>query len=238
MELKKEFLRMLYPQTCPICGKIVKPVHGLICPGCKAKIPYVKSPTCMKCGKPLESDRIEYCFDCAHTPKSYERSLALVTYTPAISKALSRVKYRNCRQNLDFFCEEMLRRYRAVIRGWGAQALIPVPIHPSRRRQRGFNQAEEIGIRLEKDLDIPMDCKVLFRSKKTLPQKELNDIQRRKNLEQAFFAIPKAAAPYETVILLDDIYTTGSTAQACTNALKRAGIKQVYLLVIAVGRGI
>lgn len=237
MKLVKQILRILYPQTCPVCGEIVMPVGELICPGCKEKVSYIKGPTCMKCGKSVESERTEYCFDCRQLPKNYKRNLALVNYTPVISSSLSKVKYHNCRQNLDFFCEEILYSYGKIIQSWRAQALIPVPIHPSRRRKRGFNQTEEMGKRLEERLKIPMDCNILFRYKKTMPQKELSDRQRLKNLEQAFTASLDAGRKYQTVILLDDIYTTGSTAEACTKALKRAGVKNVYMLTIAIGKG-
>lgn len=237
MEFVKQILRVLYPQTCPVCGEIVMPAGELICPGCREKISYVKGPSCMKCGKSVESERTEYCFDCRNLPKSYERNLALVNYTPVISRSLSKVKYHNCRQNLDFFCEEILRSYGKIIQSWQAQALIPVPVHPSRRRKRGFNQTEEMGKRLEEQLGIPMDCNILFRYKKTMPQKELSDRQRLKNLEQAFTASLDAGRTYQTVILLDDIYTTGSTAEACTKALKKVGIRTVYMLTIAIGKG-
>lgn len=230
-------LGILYPQTCPVCDKIVKQQEKLICSECRLKLSYVKEPTCMKCGKSVGSNRVEFCFDCKYVPKSFERNIALVHYTPIVSKALSKVKYYNRRQNLDFFCEELLRRHEKKIKSWHGQVLIPVPIHSSRRRQRGFNQAEEIGKRLQERLEIPMDCDVLIRTKKTLPQKELNDKERLRNLKQAFAIRTDIAQKYDTVILLDDIYTTGSTAEACTRVLKQAGIKKVYMITIAIGKG-
>lgn len=106
------------------------------------------------------------------------------------------------------------------------------PVHKSRMKKRGFNQAEEFGKRLSHYLEIPMNSSLLIRSKKTVPQKDLGPALRLKNLEQAF-SCRKLPYRMKKVLLIDDIYTTGSTAEACSRALKKAGAEQVFLLVIA-----
>lgn len=149
----------------------------------------------------------------------------------------------------------MARRFEKNVRCWQAEVLIPVPIHPSRRRQRGFNQAEELAGRLSRSWDIPMDAHLLIRSKKTLPQRNLNPSERLKNLQEAFQissayqnrrsrqkkfllnSLEKSPVkPFpRTVILVDDIYTTGSTIEACSRVLKAAGAEKVYFVVICIG---
>ena len=118
----------------------------------------------------------------------------------------------------------------------GAQALVPVPVHPERMKTRGFNQAEELARRLSDGLGLPVETGILSRNKNTAPQKDLNPAQRLKNLEEAFSA-KRPRAGLTSVILVDDIYTTGSTVEACSRVLKRAGVSRVYFLCICIGGG-
>src|SRR5699024_4109163 len=113
-------------------------------------------------------------------------------------------------------------RYEKLIRRMDAQVLVPVPVHPARKRERGFNQAELLANRIGSRLEIPVCPDMLVRNKKTMPQKGLDPSGRLKNLEEAFSA-GKLFDGVEGVILVDDIYTTGSTIEACTRALKKAG---------------
>ncbi|MEG0565580.1 MAG: phosphoribosyltransferase family protein, partial [Hungatella sp.] len=115
-------------------------------------------------------------------------------------------------------------------------ALVPVPIHASRRRRRGFNQAELLAYGIGGKLGIAVYPEMLIRDKKTMPQKKLNPQERLLNLEQAF-AAGVADPAVESVILVDDIYTTGSTIEACTRTLRKMGIKKVYFLTICIGGG-
>lgn len=254
---KERLLGILYPRVCPICGEIVLPldrelveheaggtcgvsgtsVKGKIryvCPECREKVHFVTEPRCKKCGKAIVQETKEYCEDCARSKRSFVRGIVLAGYTAEVRSALAAVKYGNLRQHLDFFCRELVGLRGSEIRSWQAQALIPVPLHGSKRRQRGFNQAEEIGKRLWEGLGIPMDTRVLYRRKKTTPQKELNDRQRVANLIEAF-GVYEDRVRYERVILVDDIYTTGSTAEACTRVLLASGVMEVYVVCLAAG---
>ena len=254
---KERLLGILYPRVCPICGEIVLPldremvehetigtrgasgtsVKGKIryvCPECRKKVRFVTEPRCKKCGKAIVQETKEYCRDCAGSRRSCVRGIVLASYTAEVRHALSAVKYGNLRQHLDFFCQELVELHGGEIRSWEAQVLIPVPLHASKRRQRGFNQAEEICVRLSEGLGVPVDTKVLYRGRKTAPQKDLNDRQRLANLVEAF-GVYRDAARYRRVILVDDIYTTGSTAEACSRVLLGAGVEEVYVVCLAAG---
>ena len=204
------------------------------CPECRKKVSFVTEPRCKKCGKAIVQETKEYCRDCAKSRRSFVQGIVLASYTPEVRHALSAVKYGNLRQHLDFFCQELVELRGREIRGWEAEVLIPVPLHPSKRRQRGFNQAEEICVRLSRLLGISVDTKVLYRGRKTAPQKDLNDRQRLANLVEAF-GVYQDAVRYGRVILVDDIYTTGSTVEACTRVLLRAGVEEVYVVCLAAG---
>ena len=122
------------------------------------------------------------------------------------------------------------------IRLWGVEVLIPVPLHPKRMEKRGYNQAEIIAREIGRILRIPVDTKTVIRKINTKPQKELNDKERRINLRNAF-AVTLPKLPWKKILIIDDIYTTGSTVDGVSLALKAAGAEQVYFLTIAIGTG-
>lgn len=226
---------LLFPRRCPVCGDVVLPKGRLICPGCVKKLSFVTPPVCMKCGKEIDSGLLEYCLDCARRPKSFEYGMALLNYNKTAAASMAAVKYRNKREYLDFYSCAATVRFGERIRAAGIQRIVPVPVHPSRFRKRGFNQAGELADRLSKELKIPA-AGLLLRVKRTDPQKGLGAGGRLKNLEQAFRALPEAGS-FERVLLVDDIYTTGSTAEACTRALLNAGVKKVYFFAVCIGHG-
>ena len=233
-------VNLLYPRRCPVCGGIVFPEKDLIHPSCVPKLSPVKSPSCKKCGKEVISEQAEYCYDCSRHPKTFECGMALLNYNEAAKASMAAIKYKNRREYLDFYADALDYRFRKTILRLRPDVLIPVPVHPSRRRKRGFNQAEELAVRLSHRWNIPVDPKLLIRKKKTAPQRELNPAERLKNLRDAFAVneeYGKTAGIPETVLLVDDIYTTGSTAESCARALREAGVERVFVMVICIGAG-
>lgn len=233
-KLLAAFLDMLYPRRCPICDQIVMPKGQFICKGCFGKLSFIRQPVCKKCGKEVLSDTIEYCLDCTRHKRSFEYGIALLHYEKWAKHSMAQIKYKNKRQYMDFYIEAISRRHKSQILQMNADVLIPVPIHPSRRRQRGFNQAELLAVGLGRKLGIPVSANMLIRNKNTVPQKQLNPGERLKNLGQAFEMGQKPSG-IEAVILVDDIYTTGSTIEACTRMLKQMGVKRVYFISICIG---
>lgn len=232
--MKHYMINLLFPRRCPVCGDIVQPFGELICPGCVAELSPVRQPACKKCGKEVESSRMEYCYDCARHPRAFEQNFALLNYNAAASRSMSAIKYKGRREYLDFYSQAACRRFAKAIRRASPDVLVPVPVHPSRRRIRGFNQAELLARHVGRQLQIPVCPKGLKRAKKTLPQKELNQEERLQNLRQAFVPgiLPEGV---KTVLLVDDIYTTGSTLEACARVLKSMGAEKIYGLTLCVG---
>ena len=118
-----------------------------------------------------------------------------------------------------------------------ADAIIPVPLHKTREKQRGYNQAALIARELGKRLNIPVEEEFVGRIRQTLPQKNLKGKERQNNLKNAF-KIRQNDVKLNTVIVVDDIYTTGTTMDEIAGCLKRAGIREIYCISLAVGRGI
>ncbi len=114
--------------------------------------------------------------------------------------------------------------------------IVPVPLHPRRRRKRGYNQAEILAKELGKLLHVPVNAKAVLRVRDTKPQKILNDRLRRKNMKGAF-AAGKSLEGAKRVLVIDDIYTTGNTVSAVAETLKKAGVQKVYFLTISIGQG-
>lgn len=236
----KELADLLFPPTCPVCGQIVAPKEERVCGPCREKLSVVKQPICKRCGKEVSEESVEYCLDCTRHRRTFESGRALLNYNEAASRSMAAIKYKNRREYLDFYAAAMGRRFGRVVRGWKAEVLVPVPVHPSRRRARGFNQAEELAKRLSRQWGIPVDAELLVRDKKTMPQRDLNPSERLKNLQKAFRVNPARACAglWNCVVLVDDIYTTGSTIEACSRALKEAGVKEVYFLAVCIGHGV
>ncbi len=228
---------LIFPRRCPVCGGIVLPRGELICPDCVKKLSPVKQPFCKCCGKEVESDRFEYCFDCSRHPKSFRQNFALLNYNDAAKRSMAAVKYKNKREYLDFYSQAACRRFGRQILRAKPDVIVPVPVHASRLRSRGFNQAQVLAEKIGRNLGIAVCPEGLKRIRRTLPQKELDSAQRLHNLQKAFGpgSLPDGT---ETVLLVDDIYTTGSTLEACTRILLSMGVKAVYGLTICVGRGV
>ncbi|MBQ9764910.1 MAG: ComF family protein [Lachnospiraceae bacterium] len=212
------------------------PRGGYVCKECEDKVPYVKSPTCYRCGKEVDDERKEYCHDCSEGGFYYKRGVAPIRYNAVMKRAMEGFKYFNKREYADFFVEAVLERYKELIASWEADLVIPVPIHKSRLRQRGYNQAELLASRVSTGLGLEMRSDVLIRTKKTEVQNKLNDKERQKNIEEAF-KINKNVVQSKRVVIIDDIYTTGSTINACAKVLKQAGAADVYCVCACIGAG-
>ena len=116
---------ILFPRRCPVCGDIVLPKGNLICPGCMAKLSWVRRPVCKKCGKEVLDETIEYCRDCARHKRSFDYGLSLINYDDTASRSMARIKYNNRREYLDFYSEAMVRKMGKRIRSMDGDALIP-----------------------------------------------------------------------------------------------------------------
>lgn len=236
IQLWREILDIIYPRRCPVCDKIVLPEEGLVCQGCRRKLPYIKEPCCKKCGKQIRREEDEYCGDCRRVRHAYTEGRALFTYDSIMRQSVSAFKYKGRQEYAEWYGEELAKHFGGQLKRWGAEALIPVPVHRARYRKRGYNQAALLAEQISYHTGLEMDENVLVRTKKTVAQKELGTRERGKNLQEAF-QLRKNVVQYKKVVLVDDIYTTGSTADACAKVLRQNGVEQIYLLCLCIGDG-
>lgn len=189
----------------------------------------------MKCGKELRQEEKEYCHDCQTKKHIYEQGMALYQYE-SIRMAVYRFKYGGRSEYAKFFGQDMARHMGADIHLWQVDAIVPVPIHKSRKSIRGYNQAELLAEALGEYLHIPVEKTLLKRCKKTRPLKDLGEWERQNNLKKAFH-ITQNDVKLKTIMVVDDIYTTGSTIDACAKELKEAGVQKVYSVSLTIGKG-
>ncbi|MDE7339416.1 MAG: double zinc ribbon domain-containing protein [Lachnospiraceae bacterium] len=231
----RSLLDFIYPRRCPVCDKAVKPFGSLICEECVPKIEYVKAPYCQKCGKELKDRRAVFCHDCAHRAHSYDRGMALFAYR-SVADSIYRFKYRGRQEYAAYYGERMARILGRRILALHPDALVPVPIHVAKKRQRGYDQAEALANEVGRLLHIPVETKLIKRVRKTKPMKDLSAQERQNNLKRAF-KICYNDVKLDTIIIIDDIYTTGSTVDAMAQELRRAGIQNIYFAALAIGNG-
>ena len=232
---------ILYPRRCPVCGGIAIPRGGYVCTDCGSRLKAIKEPRCKKCSKPIDTEEKEYCHDCENKRYHYTNGFSLWIYDDCMKKSIADFKYHGRREYGKFYVQELVKNFHNDIMRISPDILVPVPIHKSKQMQRGYNQADILAKELGKILNIPVLSNLLRRDKNTLPQKQLNDKERLKNLEKAFTFDEVERMRYNdiihTAILVDDIYTTGSTIEACTNVLIKNGVKKVYFITVSIGRG-
>lgn len=237
MGIKNSILGMLFTSTCPLCGQTMAFNAKGACKECSEKIRYIREPRCQKCGRPLgEMDQI-LCEECTKRKHHFDAGICIFEYSGRMKESIYEFKYNNRREYGEYYAVEAAKIYGKVLKQWNIDAIIPVPIHKEREIERGYNQATEFGQALARYTGIPIRKNILIRTKKTEPQKELTDIMRYLNLKNAFSIDRNAMAKIRTVLIVDDIYTTGSTIDACSSILKKAGADKVFFLCITSGRG-
>lgn len=235
MKKGQSILELLWPETCSFCGRVHK---GGACPACARAVKQleIKEPRCMQCGKPVSRIEEEYCYDCAHTYHHYDRGSSIWLHKPPVSTSIYRFKYQNQRNYGNYYAGKFIESCSTYIKAWNPDLIIPIPLHPRKRRERGYNQAEILAKHLAALTGISMDSKGLIRKKYTNPQKTLGSSERKKNME-GVFALSKGFVPGASILLVDDIYTTGNTIDAASARLRQAGAENVYFLTISIGQG-
>lgn len=231
----QNIIDLLYPRRCPFCDEIVD-WGRMVCPACEERLVFISEPVCKRCGKPLEEETAECCFDCMRKEHAYRAGTALFVHQGAVRDSVYRFKYKNKREYAYFYARQTAKRRGEWIRRRGIEAIVPIPLHKNRQKERGYNQAELYARFLGRLMGIPVVNHCLVRSVDTRPQKELDDVQRKNNLKKAF-KCKKNIVQFRYILLVDDIYTTGSTVDAAAMVLKQAGVQEVFFACISIGMG-
>ena len=231
--LLRQARQLLYPRRCPFCRRVL----GFV-------------PTCPECAERLEPLRRMpmRLKESEHYLGTLSGAAAPYRYTGCVRSAVLRAKYQGepwTAVELGVEMARLLFGSEILMRGaeptpqrveglsLGYDAIVPVPVHPSRQRKRGYNQATVLAEVMGAELGRPVYEAALYRRKKTAPSKELNAAERLKNLMSAFYAGP-IPQDLRRVLLVDDIFTTGATMESCTRTLLAAGVEEVYCFALAI----
>lgn len=235
IDLGRAIIRWVYPKRCLFCDEVILNTQ-VFCEDCKSQAEWLTKYLCKKCGKPLELKKSEICFDCSKKSHAYDAGRAMWLYEGAVKDAIKRYKFDGRKSLANSFSDVLLNFYIKHI-DWQIDLITAIPLHKTKLKSRGYNQAALISDLLGRKLDIRVVNDLLIRQKTTRPQKELSDGERILNIRDAFCIDERYSVDGLNLLILDDIYTTGSTLDECAKVLKDKGANRVYFLTLAIGKG-
>jgi ComF family protein len=227
------FADLLLPPVCIVCRTRVGG-HGLLCGDCWARIDFIAPPICVRLGVPLPYDTGEPCLSAAAIadPPVYDRARAVARYSSIMRDLIQSFKYGDRHEGLPLF-----GRWLAAAGGEllaDTDLIVPVPLYRSRLWSRRFNQSALLARAVGRLTGVPVDCFLLGRVKRTPSQVGLTAEQRRRNVAGAFRVTgARGQLKGKRIVVVDDVITTGATADACARTLKRAGAARVDVLALA-----
>ncbi len=225
---------LLLPSVCIVCRDRIDG-HGLLCAGCWSRIDFIAPPLCDRLGIPLPYDAGTPSLSAAAiaNPPVYDRARAVARYDGVMRDLIQNFKYRDRHEGVPMFGRWLAHAGAELLRD--ADLILPVPLYASRLWTRRFNQSALLAQGVARLTGVPLDCFVLQRVRRTASQVGLSAQQRQRNVAGAFKVNPKKLAQLrgKRVIVIDDVVTTGATAEACARVLKRAGSSRVDVLALA-----
>ena len=232
----------LYPPRCRACaGRIHGRDAEYFCSACRSQVQIVAHPLCPICGRPFPdaSGDDHTCGTCLTREPQFTRARAWACYP---HEELEKHPLRQVVQKFKYGRKVSLGKplgrllalgCRDFLQGSHFDLILPVPLHPKRLRWRGFNQSGLLARQVSRATGVPMDPFVLLREKETLPQTQLSEEERRRNVRGAFALNPQRSVDGKRILLVDDVYTSGATVNECSRTLNRAGAKEVIVLTLA-----
>ncbi|MCJ7705616.1 MAG: ComF family protein [Desulfobacterales bacterium] len=233
--LIERFLQFLLPSQCHCCERFLEEGQKGICPDCLSKIRWIEPPLCTLCGAPFLSREIENhpCGACLIRGKYFTMARALGYYKGPLREAIHRWKYEEKSYLTLFFGGKLAEGFHHYWNPQSFDLLIPVPLHPKRLRERGFNQALLLVKELSQRTRIPYSKGLLRKRKPTPPQVNLSGGEREKGVRGSFHIQRDEEIKGKSILLVDDVYTTGATVNECSKVLLKAGAERVDVLTIA-----
>ena len=219
-----KFGRLLPAQPCLLCGTLSR--EGLCCAACKAELPRLSDAHCPTCALPTPAG--EVCGRCLQHPPAFDHAVAAFSYSFPIDQLIKALKFHERLILVDFLADELASRVASK-----PDFVIAVPLHPTRLRERGFNQSQLLAARISKRLDIPLLTDACQRVRDTPPQSSLPWKERDKNIRAAFSMRADVEVQGTHIAIVDDVMTTGASLGEIARMLKLAGAREVSAWVVA-----
>ncbi len=220
----REMVDLLYPPRCAGCGR----AGNLYCTDCRSQVPLLPQPVCSLCGQSLTQPGL--CARCQESPLLIDGIRSAVVFQGTLRQAIHQLKYRYTRDMAESLGEMLLAFWQQ--NPLPADVLVPVPLHPRRIKERGYNQAALLAHCLGRAIHLPVLDDILYRQRYTASQTHLNAQQRRDNVKEAFRCVGSLVRG-KRVVLIDDVCTTGATIEASSVALRQGGAVSVWGLTLA-----
>jgi ComF family protein len=226
---------LVFPPRCMACGVLlVGQGDATFCPECFSMIRFVAPPMCPCCGIPLTGAGVDHlCGDCLVSRPPYAIARAVARYEAVLLDAIHVFKYKGKITTGEVLGKIMAEYVYPDFSIADYSLIVPVPLHPKRLRERGFNQAVVLARVISMRFSIPLDFMTLRRHVFTEPQVSLGKDQRTANVRGAFVVKDGKKIQGQKIILVDDVYTTGSTVKECAGALMKHGAAEVAVLTLA-----
>ena len=238
-QILDSLLNLFYPEVCFICADpIVHRKERGVCTKCLNKVRdlQLQPPVCSSCGLPMpnfESGADVLCGHCVLQPPAYSGARSFGYYSGELGRLIQGLKFNNRRNLVPLLVPFLIQAYYGSWDRDDFNLVVPIPLHPKRRRTRGYNQSEMLARLLARRTGIPFGNSVLIRKRSTLPQVGLTDTQRRENVRNAFQCINSGQISGRRILLIDDVMTTGATASSASAALMKGGALRVSVLTLA-----
>ncbi len=231
-------LALVYPEVCQLCGAArATPPEGFVCAGCRAKVRFIVRPFCEHCGRPYEGEITgEFeCPNCREHELHFAHARSAVVACERMLEVIHRYKYKRELWFEPFLAELLIGVAKSELAKEKWDYIVPVPLYPTKQREREFNQAERLAKRLSAAVHIPMNNRLVRRVRPTCTQTVLNRAEREENVRNAFAMQAGRRLNGERIVLLDDVLTTGATTSACARVLRSGGAGEVCVWTVARG---
>jgi competence protein ComFC len=231
-------LGFFYPEICQLCeSERATAQSGFVGTKCWQQIRFIRPPFCERCGLPFEGELTTAfeCTNCREIKLHFSSARSAVVAKTVVLETIHRFKYQKALWFENFLADLFLREAVPALRGQNWDLIVPVPLHPVKQREREFNQAGRLAGHLSAATKIPLNKRLLRRVTSTMTQTRLTRDQRAANMRGAFAARKHAGLAGARVILVDDVFTTGATTNACARALQAAGAGEVCVWTVARG---
>ena len=227
------FLNLVFPLNCPICREGLEPDNKkYLCPSCRIKIGLIKKPVCSRCGRP---SALSICASCKINHHYFRTARAAGIHEGVLRECIHLLKYRKKAFLAEPLGKMLVETVKNAANLGETDLLVPVPLGGRRYREREYNQARLLAGVVSRTFKIPISSRNLTRTRDALPQTRLSRRQREKNVRGLFKIGNGKEYRGKVVLIIDDVFTTGSTVNECARVLSEAGTREVNVLTVARG---